>query len=168
MNAFGFSLIASALDPLIFLPGIALGIFVAYAFRKLSLRLALSTLAIVLALGTAVGVFHSWLLEDPPLPFDLTRVDPNFKAWDAIKGSRYEEHYLRFVGVNNQPAADFVKRSIDQRESDCVVLVGRGPELLSRCRLFTQATGVAALWSVLTIAGMVTALLIGRRLIFAT
>jgi hypothetical protein len=157
------SVIVAALDPMIFAPNIVLGIFVAYAFRSAGLKLALPSLAVALVLGIAIGVVHSAILESPSLPFELFSArDPDFSAWDTIKASKYEEHWKRFVEVRNQPAADFVKHSIDQREMDCAVLVGRGRELLSRCSSLLQAAGVAASWIILIAASAVAGTLIKR------
>lgn len=47
-----------------------------------------------------------------------TYQEPGFNPWDAIKGTKYEDHYKAFTDVRNTTAADDTKRQIDQELED--------------------------------------------------
>lgn len=44
--------------------------------------------------------------------------EPGFKAWDTIKGTKYEKNWSSFVDVRNTQAADEKKRQLDKEDDD--------------------------------------------------
>lgn len=44
-------------------------------------------------------------------------LDPNYKVFDDVKGTKYENYWTSFVGVRNKPYADYLKTKIDQEEN---------------------------------------------------
>jgi hypothetical protein len=58
-------------------------------------------------------VVDAFNLEETP-SYD----EPDFKAWDSIKGTKYEPRWSSFVDVRNTKALDVVKRRIDQEVDD--------------------------------------------------
>jgi hypothetical protein len=50
--------------------------------------------------------------------------DPSFNPWDAIKGTKYEPHWDKFVDTFNPAEADARKRQIDMEDEDRRTLAG--------------------------------------------
>ncbi len=48
--------------------------------------------------------------------------DPNFDAWESIKGTRYEPYFDRFSDAQNRPHADAIKRQIDREEENRAII----------------------------------------------
>lgn len=45
-------------------------------------------------------------------------IEPDFKPWDAIKGTKYESNWDSFVNIRNTAHAEDMKRQIDREEED--------------------------------------------------
>jgi acyl-CoA-binding protein len=63
--------------------------------------------------GNVVGSAMSQV----PGQFNETE-EPGFRAWDGIKGTKYEAQFKRFYDIENQGALDARKKQIDQEERD--------------------------------------------------
>lgn len=52
--------------------------------------------------------------------------DPNYSAWNEIKGTPYEDHWKSFVASNNPRYTQFLKTQIDKEEEDRRTLAAAG------------------------------------------
>lgn len=52
--------------------------------------------------------------------------DPNYSAWNEIKGTPYEDHWSSFVKSNNPRYTQFLKTQIDKEEDDRRTLAAAG------------------------------------------
>jgi hypothetical protein len=53
-------------------------------------------------------------------------VDPNYSAWNEIKGTPYEEHWSSFANSNNSRYTQFLKTQIDRENDDRRTLAAGG------------------------------------------
>jgi hypothetical protein len=53
-------------------------------------------------------------------------VDPNYSAWDEIKGTPYEEHWSAFAPSNNRRYTQSLKRQLDKEDQDKRTLAAGG------------------------------------------
>ena len=139
LTALGARVLASATDPLAWITCAAL----AFVTVQLFARPRWWIIAIAISAGAAASLALGQR-PVPAVPPTMSSRAPGFVAWDAIKNSKYEEHWAFFVGVGNLEAADWIKLQIDNRERDCAILVGRGPNLLSRCQFQSNVARMLA------------------------
>lgn len=70
-------------------------------------------------IGSAAERFHNFggVTNDP---------EPNYSAWDDIKGTPYEDHWQIFAGSNNRRYTDALKRQVDTELQDRRTLAASG------------------------------------------
>lgn len=82
----------------------------------------LSTFGAALRVDNPVGS----LLSSDAFHVDRSTIEPDFRAWDEIKGTEYEAHWDRFTDVRNRKHFAAVQTDIDQETKDRATLERSG------------------------------------------
>jgi hypothetical protein len=153
-------IVATALDPPLLFGGGALAYFLTRFLPNFRLRHVLLTLA----LGSGAGVIH-WMVASsmPQLPTAFFYEEPSLDVYKSNEGTKYEGHFKEFLEVRNTVALDWMRRRIDQKEKDCLILVGSGPNLFSRCSTHQAVVSIVAANLVISVTLLAFAVIRGRR-----
>src|SRR5690606_15994619 len=60
---------------------------------------------------------------------DLSKSDPDYRPWDAIKDTPYEEYADQYVNVDNDEEKQAIDRAIDLKQKQDEVFQQAGPGL---------------------------------------
>jgi len=155
------SLIANLFDPAFALVAIALGAALTLGIKRLWLRFAY-----MLILAVVIGLFIKRHLMETSLaavPSAISGPEENFKVWNSIVGTKYEQHHNLFANVRSQVAINLIKRRIDERERDCLHLVGQGPNLFGRCRQLMSGVAAISILFHMIVGGILISIYMRRR-----
>jgi len=109
-------LIATLADPITWICSLPVAFFARWAKWPIALLF-------ILIMSWPISFVRGHWIESAKYQTTVA-VDFGYEAYNAIRGTRFEDHFMKFTGVRNRENAEAFKVQFDRDVKDCATLLG--------------------------------------------